>query len=99
MNRWPLPSGARHSITQRVLVWMLFTSALSAGGSAPQERAPRPEALGDVIAALGMLSDALVLDSSPDGIPRHVVGDLARVDVDRMNDPATAEDALRAVLP
>jgi vibriolysin len=78
---------------------MLFTSALSAGGSAPQERAPRPDALGDVIAALGRLSDARVLDSSPDGIPRHLVGDLARVDVDRMNDPATAEGALRAVLP
>jgi hypothetical protein len=46
--------------------------------------------------ALAALPDALVPDSSPDGLPRHIVGDLARVDVDRMNDPATAEAALRA---
>jgi vibriolysin len=51
-----------------------------------------------VAAALAALPDARVLDSSPDGLPRHIVGDLARVDVDRMNDPATAEPALRAVL-
>ena len=49
-------------------------------------------------AALAALPDALVLDSSPDGLPRHIVGDLARVDVDQMNDPASAERELRAVL-
>jgi hypothetical protein len=45
---------------------------------------------------LAALPDALVLDSSPDGLPRHIVSDLARVDVDWMNDPATAEAAIRA---
>jgi hypothetical protein len=100
MNRAQLrrSSGARYSIPQRVLVWLLFTSALYAGGQAPQQRVPKPDPLGDVTAALAALPDALVLDSSPDGLPRHIVGDLARVDVDRMNDPATAEPALRAVL-
>ena len=57
---------------------------------------PKLYALSDVNAALAALPGALVLDSSPDGLPRHIVGDLARVDVDRMNDPATAEAALRA---
>ena len=90
--------GARYSIPQRVLVWLLFTSAVCAGGQAPQERVPKPDPLSDVTAALAALPDALVLDSSPDGLPRHIVGDLARVDVDRMNDAATAEPALRAVL-
>lgn len=51
-----------------------------------------------MIAALDALPDALVLDSSPDDLPRHIAGDLARVDVDRLKDPAGAEDALRAVL-
>jgi len=90
--------GARYLILQRVLVWLLFTSALCAGGQAPQERVPKPDSLFDVTAALAALSDAHVLDSSPDGLPRHIVGDLARVDVDWMKDPATAEPALRAVL-
>jgi len=58
----------------------------------------KPDRLSDVTAALAALPDALVIDSSPDGLPRHIVGDLARVDVDRMNDPATAGPALRAVL-
>jgi hypothetical protein len=57
---------------------------------------PKLDSLSDVNAALAALPDTLVLDSSPDGLPRHIVGDLARVDVDRMNDPATAEPALRA---
>ena len=90
--------GARHSIPQRFLVWLLFTAAVYAGGPAPQERVPRLDPLGDATAALAELPDALVLESSPDGLPRHIVGDLARVDVDRMNDPADAERALRAVL-
>src|SRR5580765_7072274 len=90
--------GGRYSIPQRVLVWLLFTSALGAGGQAPQERVLKPDRLSDVTAALAALPDALVIDSSPDGLPRHIVGDLARVDVDRMNDPATAGPALRAVL-
>jgi hypothetical protein len=100
MNRSQLrrSPGARYSIPQRVLVWLLFTSALCAGGQAPQERVRKPDSLSDVTAALGAPPNALVLDSSPDGLPRHIVGDLARVDVDRMNDPATAEPALRAVL-
>ena len=61
-----------------------------------QERVPKLDSLSDVNAALAALPDALVLDSSPDGLPRHIVGDLARVDVNRMNDSATAEPALRA---
>ena len=99
MNRQQLRvPDARYLIPQRVLVWLLFTAALYAGGPAAQERAPKLDPLSDVPAALAALPDALVLDSSPDGLPRHIVGDLARVDVDRMNDPATAEPALRAVL-
>ncbi len=78
---------------------MLFTAALSAGEQAQLERVPKLDPLGDVTAAIAALPDALVLDSSPDGLPRHIVGDLARVDVDRLNDPASAEEALRAVLP
>jgi len=85
-------------IPQRFLVWLLFTAALYAGGPAPQERLPKLDPLSDVTAALAALPDALVLDSSPDGFPRHIVGDLARVDVDQMNDPASAERELRAVL-
>jgi vibriolysin len=96
-QRRPRP-GARYSIPQRVLVWLLFTAALYAGSPAAQERVPKVDSLSDVTAALAALPDALVLDSSPDGLPRHIVGDLARVDVDSMNDPATAEAALRAVL-
>ena len=100
MNRQQLRRipGARYFIPQRVLIWLFFTAALYAGGPAPQERVPKLDPLSDVTAALAALPDALVLDSSPDGLPRHIVGDLARVDVDRMNDPATAEPALRAVL-
>jgi vibriolysin len=79
-------------------MWLLFTTTLCAGGQVPQERAPKADPLSDVIAALAALPDALVLDSSSDGLPRHIVGDLARVDPDRMSDPAQAEDALRAVL-
>ena len=85
-------------IPQRFLVWLLFTAALYAGGPAPQERVPKLDPLSDVTAALAALPDALVLDSSPDGLPRHIVGDLARVDVDQMNDPASAERELSAVL-
>ena len=100
MNRPQLrrSPAARYSVAQRFLVWLLFTAALYAGGPAPQERLPKLDPLSDVTAALAALPDALVLDSSPDGLPRHIVGDLARVDVDQMNDPASAERALRAVL-
>jgi len=94
----PTRCKAPYSIAQPWLIWLLFTAAVGAGGPAPQGRVPKPDRLGDVIAALAAMPDALVLDSSPDGLPRHLVGDLARVDVTRMNDPATAEDALRGVL-
>jgi hypothetical protein len=62
---------------------------------APGARA-KLDSLSDVNAVLAALPHALVLDGSPDGLTLHIVGDLARVDVDRMNDPATAEPALRA---
>jgi hypothetical protein len=54
--------------------------------------------LSDVNAALAALPDTIVLGSSSDGLLRHIVGALACVDVDRMNDPATAAAALRAVM-
>ena len=88
----------RSHVPQWILIWGFFTAALSAGASALQERIAKPDPLGDVTAAFAALSDARVLDSSPDGLPRHIVGDLARVDVSQMNDAARAEDALRVVL-
>ena len=59
--------GSRYSIPHRVLVWLSFTAALYAGGPA-QERVPKLDSLSDVNAALAALPDALVLDSSPDGL-------------------------------
>jgi len=99
MNTQPRRRGAGARYRSPRIIGLLLIAALCVAGPSAQERVPKPDPFSDVTTALAALSDARVLDSAPDGLPRHIVGDLAHVDVARLKDPATAESALRVVLP